>query len=307
VARIRLGEVAQEAADLTRADQSRADRALELELDLNDEGMVRADPTMLRELLVNLLLHARDRTPPGGRIRLFTGVKNQAVELSLRDGGKPYSQEELSRLFDPLRGKSKLPQLSLLLAVAKNQVERWGGSLLCENAADGEPGVLYRFHMPLAEEQEDEAGPAAGQASTVPSGTKRFQQTRQVLVVDDDLDNARMMAEVLTDEGYQVSVAHSGPEALKLWEVRRFDAALLDAMMPDLSGWELARELRSRTPDILLAVVTGGDVRGQNRANLALVDAVFRKPVDVGALDEFLSQSEAPRHLGTGAGESVQP
>ena len=70
--------------------------------------------------------------------------------------------------------------------------------------------------------------------------------------------------------------------ALQLWERRRFDAALLDALMPDMSGWELARELRRRAPEALLAMVTGMDVRGQNRANLALVDAVFRKPIDVG-------------------------
>jgi CheY-like chemotaxis protein len=129
-------------------------------------------------------------------------------------------------------------------------------------------------------------------------GPRRFQQTRRVLVVDDDPDNARMMAEVLIEEGYDVKVAYSGEAALKEWGERRYDAALLDALMPDLSGWEVARELRKRSPQALLAIVTGMDVRGQNRANLALVDAVFRKPIDVGALDDFLGQSESP---GTGA------
>jgi CheY-like chemotaxis protein len=127
-----------------------------------------------------------------------------------------------------------------------------------------------------------------------PEAPRRFQQTRRVLVVDDDLDNARMMAEVLGDEGYEVQVAPSAEVALQMWERRRYDAALLDALMPDVTGWELAKELRKRTPQALLAIVTGMDVRGQNRANLALVDAVFRKPIDVGALDEFLSQSDTP-------------
>ena len=60
------------------------------------------------------------------------------------------------------------------------------------------------------------------------------------------------------------------------------------------TGWELARELRSRAPQLLLAMVTGAEVRGQSRETLSLVDAVFRKPVDIEALDDFLRR---PGHL----------
>ena len=102
-----------------------------------------------------------------------------------------------------------------------------------------------------------------------------------------------MLAEVLGDEGYQVRVAHSARDALRLFDEAPFDAALLDAVMPDVSGWELAQKSRARRRgDILLAMVTGMDVRGQSRERLALADAVFRKPVDVGALDEFLAREE---------------
>jgi CheY-like chemotaxis protein len=154
--------------------------------------------------------------------------------------------------------------------------------------------------LPRVHEARPEAPPpeVARPEETRPEAPRRFQQTRRVLVVDDDLDNARMMAEVLSEEGYEVQVSHSPRVALEMWERRRFDAALLDAVMPEMSGWELARELRKRTPQALLAIVTGMDVRGQNRSNLALVDAVFRKPIDVGALDDFLGQSEG----GTGEG-----
>jgi DNA-binding response OmpR family regulator len=102
-----------------------------------------------------------------------------------------------------------------------------------------------------------------------------------------------MLAEVLNDEGYPAAVAHSGEEARRLWSTQPFEVALLDAVMPDVSGWQLARELRERSPDALLAVVTGLDIRGQNRSNLALVDAVFQKPVEVDALEEFLGQAGA--------------
>jgi two-component system, cell cycle sensor histidine kinase and response regulator CckA len=250
------------------------------------------DPGFFREMVINLLLAARDRMPTGGRLRLETERRGAWLWLTVQDSGPPYNEEELGRLFDPFKSKGPRPQSSLLLGVARTHVQRWGGELEMTNA-DG--GAQFVLRLPIAEQAlavPPEANHAEPSAAT--SGPRRLQQTRRVLVVDDDPDNARMLAEVLADEGYQTSVAHSAQDARALWNKCRFDAALLDVMMPDVSGWELARELRQHSPEVLLAVVTGADVRGQNRNNLALVDAVFRKPIDVGALDEFLSQGEGP-------------
>jgi two-component system cell cycle sensor histidine kinase/response regulator CckA len=261
-----------------------------VDLHLGDPGTVRADAGFLRELVVSLLLAARDRMEQGGRLDLTTQAEGtDRLVLRLQDEGPPYAVEELAGMFDPLNREAGAPQAALQLAVVRAQVQRWGGELTVENAQEGKGGAFV-VRMPRAQAVHE----VEARAEARLTAPRRFQQTRRVLVVDDDMDNARMLAEVLSDEGYEVQVAQNAEVALQLWERRRYDAALLDALMPDISGWELARELRKRTPQALLAIVTGMDVRGQNRANLALVDAVFRKPIDVGALDEFLSQSEAP-------------
>ena len=137
--------------------------------------------------------------------------------------------------------------------------------------------------------------PAAGpetapppEPAPLPARTER-PPTRRVLIVDDDLENAQVMAEVLGEEGYYVRVAHDGRTALWMWKSERFDTALVDVIMPDMSGWDLAAKLRDEHPGASIAIVTGTDVRVQNREALSKVDAVFRKPVDVAALDEFLS------------------
>lgn len=268
------------------------DESAEIHVDsaLDATGNTRADPGLLRELIVNLLLAARDRMPAGGKLRLSTTRERTAIVLKIRDSGTPYSQDDITELFDPLVPSSKRPQLALLLAVARAQVERWGGELRCDNCDGDEVGASFTVRLPLVIAQTS-ATSSADPARAPARGTLvRRGNAKRVLVVDDDFDNAAMMAEVLTDEGYEVRVAHSSSAAHQLWDQEAFDAALLDVMMPDVSGWELARELRKRSPHALIAMVTGADVRGQNRANLANVDAVFRKPVDVGALDEFLSQ-----------------
>ncbi|MBF5042456.1 response regulator [Aggregicoccus sp. 17bor-14] len=306
-----LDGVVREALELARSELENREHPVELDVRLSaHSAKVHVDAGFLRELVVNLLFAARDRMPQGGRLMLSSRTEeNSWLTLRIQDMGPPYSVDALAQLFDPLNRASSTPHVSLLLAVARHQVQRWGGELTVENVKPEEgvkdaKGAAFVVRLPRALEVGREQQPAAAR-TPVP---RRFQLTRKVLVVDDDADNARMMAEVLGEEGYNVHVAPSGDVALKMWEMQRYDAALLDALMPDMSGWEVARELRKRSPQVLLAIVTGMDVRGQNRANLALVDAVFRKPIDVGALDEFLGQSGAHALADPGgAGDTPPP
>ncbi|WP_420821885.1 response regulator [Pyxidicoccus caerfyrddinensis] len=301
-----VDQTVREALELARGELEQREHPVHVDLDLGGPGQVRADAGFFRELIVNLLLSARDRMENGGRLRVTTRANGEPwLTLRIEDEGPPYAVEELTQLFDPLRRDTGAPQLSLYLAVARAQVQRWGGELTAENSTTGQ-GAAFVVRLPRVHEAAAQAPrPEASRAEvTRPEAPRRFQKTRRVLVVDDDLDNARMMAEVLGEEGYEVQVAHSPEVALGMWDRRRFDAALLDAVMPEMSGWELARELRQRSPQTLLAIVTGMDVRGQNRANLALVDAVFRKPIDVGALDDFLGQSEHGEGEGGSAGDA---
>jgi len=284
---VEIDSVLEDAVELARSELAQGEHPIATEARLEAAAKAKVDATLLRELVVNLLFAARDRMTLGGRVSVRSESDGGWVQVSIEDDGRPYTPAELERLFDPLRGSPNAP-LALLLAVGRSQVQRWGGSLSCENCDERDRGARFCIRLPVevAAERGEPAPPEQ------PSGAVRPRtQARRVLVVDDDVDNARMMAEVLGDEGYDVKVAHNGKEALALWEAGRFDAALLDALMPDQSGWELARALRQRSPTVLMAMVTGADVRGQNRESLALVDAVFRKPVDIGALDDFLSQA----------------
>lgn len=288
-----------EALELARGELEQREPPVMVDLRLGDAGAVHVDPGFFRELVVNLMLAARDRMEKGGHLLVTSRQEGGWVTLRVEDEGPPFAVEEMGRMFDPLN-PSAAPQLSLLMAVSRAQVQRWGGELTVENTGLGHGGAFV-VRLPRAKTEGEEVGRPGEFHPAAP----RFQQTRRVLVVDDDLDNARMMAEVLGEEGYEVQVAHSPEVALQLWDKRRYDAALLDAVMPEMSGWELARELRQRSPQVLLAIVTGADVRGQNRANLALVDAVFRKPIDVGALDDFLGQPAGGTERGEGGGPSA--
>lgn len=275
-----------EGLGLVRPELESANVQLEVDIALEGDPLCRFDPVSLRELLVNLTLSGRSRMPEGGTLTVRGRQAEGWVELSFEDTGPALDQDELIRVFDPLKGKAPAPQLTLLLAVGRNQVQQWGGELWCENRPDGQ-GAVFRLRMPIVQPAEQEVKPSVAEERAARAPV----HTRRVLVVDDEPDNARMMAQLLTEEGYEVCVATTGEEAMQMWSASQFEAALLDALLPDRSGWAVAREIRQQNPNALVAMVTGADVRGQNRDSLALVDAVFRKPIDPDALDDFLSQA----------------
>jgi len=103
-----------------------------------------------------------------------------------------------------------------------------------------------------------------------------------VLVVDDDPGIGETMRDILTLEGYRVSVATSGEQAVKLCSGEKFDFALLDLRMPGMNGVDTLRAIKKLAPTIRVIMITGydaGDLAQQAMNEGA--EAVFRKPLDV--------------------------
>ena len=113
----------------------------------------------------------------------------------------------------------------------------------------------------------------------------------RVVVVDDQLDAADMLAAALELDGYQVQTATSGERALPLIEQFRPHMVLLDVAMPGIDGHELTRELRQRYGDAMVLIAVSGSGPDDARVTQTFdsVDHYFRKPVDLAALRRLLS------------------
>jgi CheY-like chemotaxis protein len=113
---------------------------------------------------------------------------------------------------------------------------------------------------------------------------------RRVLVVDDNVDSAETMAEILKMWGHDVHTAHDGPGALEAARAHRPDAVLLDLGLPTMDGFETARRLRQEGLGSLLVAVTGfGGIEDRRRATEAGFDRHLTKPVSPEALQRVLS------------------
>jgi CheY-like chemotaxis protein len=118
----------------------------------------------------------------------------------------------------------------------------------------------------------------------------------RVLIVDDDREVAATLRDALTDAGYAVKVAVSGPEAVGLVTVFQPDVVLLDVTMPGMSGIEVLEHLRQGHPHVPVVMVTGN--RDEDAARRTLVRGAFDyvpKPVELDVLERIVGAAVASR------------
>jgi signal transduction histidine kinase/FixJ family two-component response regulator len=252
---------------------------------------IMGDAVELREVLVNMIYNAIDAMPSGGEIRMSSQEANGRVVLTISDNGTGMTPEVKSRLFDPFFTTKGKGGTGMGMAVSFGIIRRHNGSIDVES----EPGrgTTFRISLPVAPEVgiNAAAGPAKSEAFT--EGSKL-----RVLVVDDEIAVREVIREALEAEGCEVVVADSGEMALKLYDARagRIDVVFTDIGMPEMSGWELASEIRKRSETIPLAIVSGwADAISCDAREAIRADWVVPKPFDIATIAGIANEVAARR------------
>jgi signal transduction histidine kinase len=223
-------------------------------------GKVKADPGQLGQVIMNLVLNARDAMPRGGRITIQTSnaeLKNDPwlaggayVCLGLEDTGHGMDKATLQHLFEPFfttkyPGKGTGLGLSTVYGIVKQN----HGDVRVES----EPGRGSRFviFLPRTEDTETVSGRDSSPALTA--------GTETVLLVEDEASVRRLLKHVLSKQGYEVLEASSGEEALEIYDRHEGPIHLLltDMVMPKMNGRELADELLQRQASLRVLYVSG--------------------------------------------------
>ena len=238
----------------------------EISVDLSlarDLPPVWADPHQLHQVVLNLVTNARHAlrtTPPPRRLSLTTrhDAAHGQVVLEVADSGPGVAPELRGYVFRPFfTTKSPEEGTGLGLALCHDIVAAHGGTIRVETAPGG--GGLFIVELPLGRPEETEAAPAAPVAGPPRQG--------RVLVVDDDVELAGVLAAALRAEGHEVQIAANGLDALALIERTDFDVILTDVRMPKLDGPGLHRELTQRRPELVERLVfLTGDILGRETA-----------------------------------------
>ena len=252
---------------------------------------VRADPGQVDQIVMNLAINARDAMPNGGSLQM--AVDQIAVEagqtlssriapahytrLVVRDTGSGMDAYTKSRIFEPFFStKTANGGTGLGLSIIYGIVTKNGGYIDVESSEG--VGTTFTVYLPAAQDPSDDLAKSnAPEVRVSETGTN-------ILLVEDDVAVRRLAYRLLENNGFEVTIASTGVEAVQLFESQQFDVVLTDIVMPDMNGVDLAEHLLAADPDIRIVIMSGYPTNG--------VSSVLR----AGQV-EYLQKPFTPNHL----------
>jgi len=291
-----VGPIAQEVCDLVRGSSP---LSIEVTCRIEDaEAAVLGDPTRLHQLLMNLSTNAIHAMDGGGKLDISVSREEirqprqvrtgeippgDYVVVAVKDSGHGIAPEVINRIFEPFfttkpAGRGTGLGLALVHAVV---VEHKG---YLEVRSELGQGTQFTVWMPQI---RAEIGPVEVRRDELPRG-----EGQQVLVVDDEPEVLAALEEMLATLGYEPSGYRNGREALDAVRAdpKRFEAVVSDEVMPELTGTQLAIELRRINPTLPILIASGYGGSGfEARALAAGVNRVIKKPYRMSEIAEILS------------------
>lgn len=263
---------------------------------------VMADPSRLSQIIANLVSNARKFTDPGGAITLGAESIGDQVWIEVRDTGCGIEPEHLHDVLEPFRQTDSAQRrmtggLGLGLAIVRGLVEAQGGAMTIDSDPSKRPGTVVRFSLPRTEAPNDGILPTVGIDLRLLETRQAVEpvprRTTRIFLVDDHETSAESLATLLDLEGFDVTVARSGRQALDEIDAS-YDFVLCDLGLPEIDGFAVAETLRERfaaTCPTLVAMSGFTDASIRERIEAAGFVEFFAKPVDTDALRRFLESA----------------
>lgn len=238
---------------------------------------VNGDSVRLTQMIGNLLSNAAKYTPEGGRISLQTECNQGIVSVSVKDNGIGFHASEVDRILEPfvqinMSRTRDYGGLGVGLTIVDRLATMHGGRLIASSPGPG-MGSCFTIELPAVKRpRAAESSVTALEYSCSPKNLTTQSEdaprkcdlptgnaTKRIFLVDDNVDAAQILAELLQLEGFELHLAHDGFTALETAERIRPDMIILDIGLPGMDGFEVARRLRrsSATSSSKLVALSG--------------------------------------------------
>ena len=274
------------------------DVMLQVEFDPHICG-IRADRNQIEQVIMNLVVNARDAMPSGGDLRIATymsrsrvgtpqpetNTKSESIVLVVSDTGEGMREEVKARIFEPFfttkeRGKGT----GLGLSVVYRIVQEAQGSIAVETAAGH--GTTIQIFFPCADAGSPGGKPAPEVASTTNCGYRR------ILLVEDEDAVRELVVRMLRGGGHSVLPRRSGEEVLRIpnHELATIDLLITDVVMPGISGPDLARKLMHRQSHLRVLFLSGYTDHPMIQSGISSETRHLQKPFTARQLLEKISE-----------------
>ena len=256
----------------------------QVELDASTCQYTIGSASELREVFVNLIVNAVDAMPGGGKISISCIRERNQLHLRFEDNGKGMPEDVQQKIFEPFFTTKGAQGTGLGLSVSYSIIERHDGSISVDSQQGR--GAVFTIYLPACEIES----PPLEQPPTPLAATPL-----SIMVIDDEDSVRETLADMLGALNHKVELATSGQEAVRMLDTGNFDLVFTDLAMPEMDGWETAREIRKRCPEMNIVLVTGyGPGTLPPAGEDYLVNAIIGKPFDFGqviqAIDEVRGQ-----------------
>lgn len=280
---LEVGSLLRDAVEITRTrwENEARSRGLhyEVELDAMRDLTTQGTASELREVFVNLIVNAIDAMPLGGNLSISGERRDERISLSFSDTGMGMSEEVRDRIFEPFYTTKGMQGTGLGLAISYGIIERHGGYINVESEI--EKGTIFEIDLPFSQPLYTKSDKVL--APSEPTSLS-------ILVVDDESVVLETLGEMLTMLSHRVVLVESGHAAIQLLGEQHFDLVFTDLSMPEMDGWEVAREIRHGWPDVLIVLVTGyGKGTEPPSGEKDLIDGVIGKPFDFHQVTETIA------------------
>jgi len=277
---VQLSELLEQLVDMFRLQAEAKGLDFRYEPTAHLPQHVHADKKRLRQILINLLGNAIKYTERG-HVSLRVRYRSQVAEFEITDTGPGVPVEDRERIFRPFeRGATALvravPGTGLGLTITRLLAQIMGGEVLLQESS--ERGTIFVVRMMLPPTEAVDHLPERriiGYEGAV----------RRILVTDDDATHVELVQDLLRPLGFEVYVARDGRTALSVAAQCHPELALIDLSLPDTTGWEVARRLRTTCPASRIVIVSANP-HDSTMEYGALHDAFVMKPVDMQLLLE---------------------
>lgn len=232
---------------------------------------IKADPTQIQQIIVNLCLNAQDAMPSGGSVEINISCVDAAehyqqiglwfenaaegdklMKISVRDYGSGISPENIAKIFEPFfTTREKVGGTGLGLAIVQQIVNNHGGAIYV--SSEKGIGTVFDLYFPTIKSSEPELTNNMNIENGAPV-TKGC-----VLVVDDEEAIRTLSAELLSDAGYDVVTAENGKQAIEMYQNsgKQIEVVVTDMLMPVMDGLTTIKNLKEINPNLKFIVVSG--------------------------------------------------
>lgn len=281
---IDLHKLAQQVKDLTQhrwKSQAEARGAnIEFRSAVESSRFIHGNEPELRQALSNLVINAVDAIEGDGTISLSITDDESDICIKIEDTGCGMPEKIRAKCLDPFYSTKGKLGTGLGLSIVAGIVKRHNGDIQIESVEGIGSTIIIR--LPAVD---------AIPAKTSPKLSPKSSESLRIMLVDDEAVLLEVLSELLGSGGHKVEVFENGEDALETFKKNAFDLVITDRAMPNMSGDQLAAELKAINPRIPIIMATGfGDIMSEDEENSKNVDLVLAKPVPLDVLNQKLSE-----------------